>query len=269
MNILVTNDDGIDGEGFLEFISVLRNKTCHVVYVLVPDQNRSGISNSVTSSSCQIIIKYHSENTWTCSGTPADCVKIAFLGGLPLKCGSPQTKEFFKPDAVISGINASGNVGTDLIYSGTASGARQAGLLGLPGIAISLVNTNEMYYWEPAYQYIATQLDKLLCLWEEDTFLNVNIPNLPKGPGGTLITFPARRWYEDVLLTNASDSTDQRFYSVSCVEIKTQYENGSDWDAIARNYVSISPIFLHPVVRRDCCIVAPEHASVSKRPDFK
>ena len=265
MNILLTNDDGIMGEGFLEFADTLHTRTSHTVCVLVPVENRSGISNALTKYPNKVSIQPYSKDTWICSGTPADCVKIAILGGLPENEG--QKSQAFVPDLVISGINASSNLGTDLIWSGTASAARQAAIYKIPGIAISLVDTNEPYYWAQAFDYVITHLEEFVNLWNKDIFLNINIPNTASGPRGTKITFPSYRWYNRILTPCQNDQPEGSLtYMDICTSIETEIETGSDHEAISQNYVSISPVFLYPVVQRESCSGAPAHASTGSRP---
>ena len=123
--VLVTNDDGIEGEGLKVLVDSL--KKVADVYVLAPDSNRSAVSSKISMWN-NLVLKKHGEQFYSCSGMPADCVicavKSQFFG-----------VEF---DAVISGINAGPNLGTDVIYSGTCAAARQAVLMGLAGIAVSL-----------------------------------------------------------------------------------------------------------------------------------
>jgi 5'-nucleotidase len=93
----------------------------------------------------------------------------------------------------------------------------------------------------------------------------VNIPDSPGGPEVTCITFPAIRQYNDSVSLRG-ESEGNASYSLEMGETYTEPERGSDWDAISRNCVSISPVFLHPVVRRDRCDGVPDHAGVGKRP---
>jgi 5'-nucleotidase len=260
MNILLTNDDGIDGEAFLDFAEALRAGTSHSVYVLAPDSNNSGVSGAMSLIHRPVRITERAENTWACSGTPVDCVCIGLLGGLPVK-----------PDMVVSGINSGPNIGTDIIYSGTASAARQAALMGIPGIAVSLdggVDSGQAsgtFYWRQAIDYTAAALPDLEALWTRDIFINVNIPNNPEGPLGTRVTFPSIRRYNDTISVRTDDD-GRRSCEIQLGYFYTEAESGSDWDAVSRNYVSISPVFLHPVVRRDICAGVPNHAGVDPRP---
>jgi 5'-nucleotidase len=256
MNILLTNDDGIDGEGFLAFAAALRRRTSHGVYVLAPDINRSGVSNALTVTCDRLEVWPHSEGTWVCSGTPADCTRLAILGALPAK-----------PDLVVAGINAGSNIGTDLIYSGTAAAARQGALYGIPSIAFSLVSFSRPYLWDMAIEYAITHLEELAGLWARDTFLNVNLPNISEGPAGNRITYPSVRAYDD-LVTFTTGEDGRIVCTLGVGKVTTGAEAGSDWEAILEHYASVSPVFLHPVVRRDCCVGVPDHAGVGNRPEI-
>jgi 5'-nucleotidase len=176
------------------------------------------------------------------------------LGGVPVT-----------PDLILSGINAGPNLGTDLVYSGTAAAARQSALHGIPGIALSLAGMPpEVLLWDSAVSFAVEKLDELAGLWAEDTFLNVNIPNIPGRPLGMLTTCPAVRRYNDTLaFFTAPDGSGYCF--VKGGAIITEPEPGSDCDAVSREYVSLSPVFIHPVVRRDRCAGVPEHSSAGPR----
>jgi 5'-nucleotidase len=253
MNIVLTNDDGINCEGLVKFAEALRRGTRHRILVIAPDANRSGVSHSISLGSPLRVVS-QGEDTWVCSGTPADCAVVAILGGLRVK-----------PDLVVSGINAGPNLGTDIVYSGTAAAARQAALHGIPAIAFSLAGLIRPLYWDMAVAFAAEQLDALAGLWAEDTFLNVNIPNIPGPPGEAVRTFPSVRRYNDGLAVFTAPNTDS-YYFVKPGEIDTEPEPGSDWDAVSRNRVSLSPVFIHPVVRRDLCPGVPEHNAAAPRP---
>jgi 5'-nucleotidase len=238
MNILLTNDDGIECEGLLKLAEALRGRGENTVYVLAPEGNRSGVSHSISLRG-PIRIKDYAEDTWTCSGTPADCVMVALLGGLPVI-----------PDLVVSGINAGPNLGTDIIYSGTAAAARQAALHRIPAIALSLAHFGGAFFWDPAVAFVLEGLPDMITLWAEDTFLNVNIPNTPQMSLGTAITYPSRRRYDDRLAVFAAPD-GHRYFFIEGGAIATEEEPGSDWEAVSRNQVSISPVFIHPVAGQD------------------
>jgi 5'-nucleotidase len=179
-------------------------------------------------------------DTWACSGNPADCVIAGMLGALPLK-----------PELILSGINRGANLGTDLVYSGTAAAARQGGFFSVPSIALSLVESpgGGEFHWDMAVSFVVKKLKEFAALWEPDTFLNVNIPNSPGGPEGSRISFPCRRQYGDRLSLMEAPNGDRYCFALAG-EASVRPEPGSDWDAVSRNLVSLSPVLLHPVIDR-------------------
>lgn len=122
MKILVTNDDGYDAEALQAFYALMRQH--HECYLVAPDGGRSCCSHGVTTRD-ELTVKQYADSEWTVSGTPADCVRVAtsHLG--------------LKPDWVVSGINEGGNLGADILYSGTVAAAREAAMLGYRAVAIS------------------------------------------------------------------------------------------------------------------------------------
>ena len=251
MNILLTNDDGIESDGIQTLAGALRSKGKDRVYILAPDSNRSGVSNGLGIFRGPVKLTEKSKDTWVCSGMPADCVIIAALSGKPCR-----------PDIIISGINHGANLGTDIIYSGTAAAARQGALMGLPSIALSL-NGWADYNWNMAARYSADHLEEFLAVWKSDIFVNVNIPNNPGGPSGTAFTWPCRKNYHDSISVIQSFDTEEWCF-LAPGEQTIENETGSDWDAISKNYVSISPVFIHPVVLKNLCPGVPEYAAAGK-----
>jgi 5'-nucleotidase len=254
MKILLTNDDGIGCEGIRKLAGALRSRTEHRVWVLAPEVNRSGVSHGLTILGGPVKFTELEKHTWTCSGQPVDCVLAGVLGGIP----------DMKPDIVVSGINKGPNLGTDIIYSGTAAAARQGALMGIPAIAFSLAGHSDLC-WNMAAEYAADHLGEFLDMWEKDTFVNVNIPNNPSGPGAVKKTWPALKNYHDRLETVKSGS-GVSWLILEAGDPSVEREDGSDWDTVSRNMVSASPVFVHPVVSRHACAAAPDYASVGKRP---
>ncbi|MDR1126811.1 MAG: 5'/3'-nucleotidase SurE [Treponema sp.] len=255
MNILLTNDDGIDFMPFIRFAEALRRLSEHTLFVIAPDGERSGFSHHITFLSGPVRLKKQAENVWACSGTPADCVMMGAMDALG-----------FPIDLVVSGINKGANLGTDLIYSGTAAAARQAALHNIPAVAFSLARDWEKTtYWDAAIAYSVRRLEEFVGLWKPDVFINVNLPNTPQGPDEDYeLTFPARRLYTDkIKLFDAPDRKRYCFMDVG--DSSAEFEPGSDCDAVSRNKASVSAVFIHPVVQRDLCLNAPGYAAVEAR----
>jgi 5'-nucleotidase len=258
LNILMTNDDGIQCDWFARFVRAMREKSGHKVYVIAPDGDRSGFSHYITFISGPIRLKAYEEDEWACSGSPADCVMMGLMDALP-----------FSVDLVVSGINRGANLGTDLVYSGTASAARQAALHGVPAVAFSLAGERKPFYWDQAIAYAVERFEEFAGLWRDDIFINVNLPNTDSGYRDFEITFPSRRLYLGDRL-HVFDAPDRKRYCfMDAGSIQTESEAGSDYDAISRNAVSVSPVFIHPVARNDICVSAPKHAGVNARPKIE
>ncbi|MDR0557944.1 MAG: 5'/3'-nucleotidase SurE [Treponema sp.] len=258
MNILMTNDDGIDFEWFIWFVKAMREmgKTRgHTIYVVAPEGERSGFSHYITFIAGPIRLKKREENMWACSGTPADCVMMASMGALP-----------FTVDLVVSGINRGANLGTDLVYSGTAAAARQASLHHIPAVAYSLAGETRPLYWEKAVAYAVEHVEEFAALWREDIFINVNLPNSPFGAAGSKITFPSRRMYKSDKIEVFDAPDHKRYCFMKSGAVETICEAGSDYDAVSLNLASITPVFIHPVAVADMCTGAPKHAGVGFRP---
>ena len=166
MRILLTNDDGIDAEGLQSLARMLETKA--ECFVVAPDTGRSCCSHGVTTGSALTVISVQ-KNQWSVSGTPADCVRVGLLG-LNLK-----------PDLVVSGVNHGGNLGVDILYSGTAAGAREASLFGLPSVAVSQYMRRDLERdWNVNAVRAAFVIENILARGKlEDGFWNANLPALP------------------------------------------------------------------------------------------
>jgi 5'-nucleotidase len=236
MNILLTNDDGIESPGLLLLARGLR-KNGRRVLTLAPDRDRSGVSHSISFLGNVLVLKSRGEDTWSCSGLPVDCVVTAMLGGIP-----------FKPDLILAGINRGANLGTDLLYSGTAAAARQGSLFGVPSVALSLADDSPgaTFYWDMAVEFSLAHLDELAGRWKADTFVNVNIPNDPRGPGGLAPAFPSRRVYHDSLEMMEAPGGD-RYCFYHAGEVSVVPQPGSDRDLVSQNLAAVSSIWVHPV----------------------
>jgi 5'-nucleotidase len=236
MRLLLTNDDGIDSPGLLLLAAALR-KAGHRIFVLAPSSDKSGVSHSITFLNGPNKIVRVDEDTWSCEGTPVDCVVIGLKGGLP---------ECEAVDAIVSGINRGANLGTDLVYSGTAAAARQGALCGIPSLALSLVE-GDAWHWDTAVAFAAERFEEMLAFWKPDCFINVNIPNQKEAPRGLVHAFPSLRYYNDSMETYYAPD-GQRYCFARAGEVSAKPEKGSDWEAVAGGCASISDILIHPAL---------------------
>jgi 5'-nucleotidase len=235
MNILLTNDDGFESPGILLLAAALR-ESGHRVTVVAPDRDRSGVSHSISFLDNSLVLKPRGPDTWSCSGVPVDCVVTAILGEISAR-----------PDLILSGINRGANLGTDLLYSGTAAAARQGSFFEIPSVALSLVECPEgLFYWDKAVQFSLLHLEEWITQWKSGTFVNVNLPNTPQGPGGTAPAFPSRRQYHDsVKILDAPNGDRYCFFCAG--EVTVIRQDGSDQDVVSRNLAAVSLIWAHPV----------------------
>lgn len=170
MKILLVNDDGYRAEGINVLDKVL-SEYGHTVEVIAPSVEQSGKSHSMTLYGSKILTKY-GDNRYHVDGTPVDCIIY----------GTKSKILQSKPDLVISGINHGYNLSTDITYSGTCGAARQAALYGYKAIAISEgMVAKDKYHFDLSARFLADNLDYFVSLIEEESFLNINIPNAFSG----------------------------------------------------------------------------------------
>jgi len=255
MRILLTNDDGISSPGITLLAKALR-EAGHRVFIVAPDANRSGCSHSINFLWGPQKLKKIEDDTFSCSGTPVDCVIIALLGGIPeLRISTEDGGLDMEkaPDLVLSGINAGANMGTDIIYSGTAAAARQGSLFGIPSVALSLVESEIPYQWDTVIAYIMENLALIMGYWKAGTFINVNFPNIDKKQPSELVNaFPSIRCYNDFIVTFTAPHG-----GVYCFAKPGQTtspceggkpEDGSDWAEVLKNNAALSVVLSQPAV---------------------
>lgn len=232
--ILVTNDDGITAPGIRALIEVM--KTLGDVVVVAPDSPQSGMGHAITVNSTlhldRVTIDPGDQPEYSCSGTPADCVKLA-------------VREIMdrQPDICVSGINHGANSSINVIYSGTMSAALEAGIEGIPAIGFSLCNYNYNANFEAAKHYAKQIVAKALAEGiPKDVVLNVNFPDVPqKDIKGIRICRQAKaNWIEEFDKRQTPHGKDYYWLTGTFVNL----DNGQDTDewALENNYISIVPV---------------------------
>jgi 5'-nucleotidase len=230
LRILLSNDDGIESPGLRRLQEALEKE--HEVWIVAPESNRSGSSHSVTLSG-PTRFKKIAEREYASGGTPADCVLHACLGLVPGQI-----------DMVVAGINLGPNLGTDIVYSGTAAAARQGAFMGKPAVACSVGAYEPPYHLEFAVRFMTGNLAAIRDLWSEDHFLNINFPN-GGAPAEPRVTIPTRRIYEDELVRFISPKGD--LYSfIGGQAPGSMMEEDSDFAALEAGFTSLSPVLIHP-----------------------
>lgn len=230
MKILVSNDDGVHSPGIRTLateMSMIANVT-----VFAPDRNRSGASNSLTLSR-PLHVRELENGYYSVDGTPTDCVHLALTGFLQMEV-----------DMVVSGINDGGNLGDDILYSGTVAAAMEGRFLGLPAIAFSLVGENIQHYdsaAEVARELVLRMRDNPLPF---QSILNVNIPDLPLHEiQGVQITRLGKRHSAEQTVKQ-SDPRGRDVYWIGPPGLEEDAGPGTDFHAINHGFVSITPLQL-------------------------
>jgi 5'-nucleotidase len=168
MNILLTNDDGINAVG-LNWLADFLTKNGDDVFICAPDRERSCCGHAL-SLGIEVYINKINDRKYSCSGFPADCVQLG-------------VKEIFKDihiDIVISGINHGANLGQDIYYSGTVAGAREASFLNIPSLALSLCSFNPtLSSFQNVFQFFESDFYlNIISQFELGKVVNVNFPVL-------------------------------------------------------------------------------------------
>ncbi|QHS09385.1 5'/3'-nucleotidase SurE [Sinimarinibacterium sp. NLF-5-8] len=228
MNILLSNDDGCTAPGLLCLRDHLREH--HDVQVVAPDRNRSGASNSLTLLN-PIRVRKSADGTLCVDGTPTDCVHLALASLLEQR-----------PDMVVSGINAGANLGDDTLYSGTVAAAMEGRHLGRTALAISCVSHKPRHY--PTSARVAVSLIDQLQRQPlpPNTILNVNVPDVPWAElqGFEITRLGTRRCAETV--TRSEDPRGRTIYWIGVSGDESDCGPGTDFHAISRHKVSITPL---------------------------
>jgi len=228
--ILVTNDDGVYSPGILVLAKRLRS--LDDVVIVAPDRERSAAGHSMTLHR-PLLIEQVREDVYSVNGTPTDCVNIAVKGLLPRV-----------PRLVVSGINKGPNMGDDVTYSGTVAGAIEARILGVPSFAISLAARSDFRFGDAAEVALQVARHVLTEGEAEGTLLNINVPNLPVAEfRGIAVTRLGKRIYHQMTVERM-DPRGKKYYWIGGGEPEWQHEEGTDFDAIDRNMVSITPLHL-------------------------
>ncbi|KGG16301.1 MULTISPECIES: 5'/3'-nucleotidase SurE [unclassified Prochlorococcus] len=169
LTILISNDDGVFAEGMRTLAIAAANRG-HKVIVVCPDQERSATGHGLTLQApirAERVDELFQKGikAWACSGTPADCVKLALYELLDEK-----------PDLIMSGINHGPNLGTDIFCSGTVAAALEGTLEGIPSIAVSVASFQWREFAFAGEIALNISENALLRNWSQKLLLNLNIP---------------------------------------------------------------------------------------------
>ncbi len=232
--ILVTNDDGITAPGIRALISIM-NEIGDVV-VIAPDSPQSGMGHAITLDStiyCDAVTIDEGEQLeYRCSGTPADCVKMAISEILNKR-----------PDLCVSGINHGANSSINVIYSGTMSAAIEAGIEGIPAIGFSLLDYSWTANFDGIKKYVKQiALQVLKNGLSDGVVLNVNFPKLKDNNfKGIKICRQARaNWVEE--FDKRTNPQGKEYYWLTGKFVNLDKGEDTDVWALENKYISIVPV---------------------------
>lgn len=229
--ILVVNDDGITAPGIKVLIEEMQ-KVGHVV-VVAPDSPQSGMGHAITIGKplrLDRVELYEGVEMYKCSGTPADCVKLAVH----------QVFKGKKPDICVSGINHGLNHSINVLYSGTMSAAVEGAIEAIPSIGFSLDNFAHDADFSHCRPYLVAVAQQVLANGlPKGTLLNVNFPNDP-AIKGIKICRQAGGHYVEEFEERVDPHNRSYFWMTGKFDLQ---DRGEDTDSYALNngYVAIVP----------------------------
>ncbi len=231
--ILITNDDSVKAPGIRALISYIR--PFGRVIVVAPDRPQSGTAHAVTIAHplrLELIVKETDYEEYSCNGTPADCVKLAFKIVMRRR-----------PDFLFSGINHGNNASINIVYSGTMAAVLEGALAGVPSVGFSLNNYSLNANFKPSEKYIKTiAADVIKNGLPLGVCLNVNIPDIPAEEikGIKVCRQAEGTWEED--FDEREDPHGQPYYWMKGVYVMTG--NGEDTDqwAMEHGYIAVVPV---------------------------
>ncbi len=258
MNVLLTNDDGVDADGILAIRAALAS-SCESVVTIAPETDCSGFARKCTFSRPVGVTRLAGGRhpVYRCDGTPTDCVRVGLLGGLAAAA-----------DLVVSGINHGANLADDVTYSGTVGAGLEAAILGTPAICLSQQTPTGSFsvnYQEDlesaglAYDFsfaaahgAALARSVVHARPAEPVVLSVNYPARYGGGGadaradaGSVLTRAGRRDYPRAAETAWADGDVHWLYLFGEPdEIIPEADGslGTDIGALRAGYVSVTPL---------------------------
>jgi 5'-nucleotidase len=226
MRILITNDDGIYSPGIAALAGIAAK--FGDVRIVAPDVEQSSAGHSITASRPLSYKRTPIKGfeAYRVNGTPADCVALG-------------THHWEKVDVVLSGINIGSNLGNAMWHSGTLAGAKQATLLGLRGIALSVPATDD----EPNFEILKPSIEAVLKLLLNEpnlSLVNVNFPD--EEPKALSWTRQSVRHYDGKIIPG-KDPMGRNIFWFTVIPLEAA-EEGTDRWAVEHGYISMTPLRL-------------------------
>jgi 5'-nucleotidase len=232
MDILLTNDDGINAVGLRALYGALR-EAGHTVHVVAPMTEQSAVGHAITLFSPLRVTEVREVGFEGIGvvGTPADCVKLAVHHILPKR-----------PDVVVSGINAGANVGVDVLYSGTVSAATEGALAGIWALAVSVDDFRPRDLNPQARCTAAFVADFPWGALPQLTVLNLNFPAGPLPYPPRICVCPqTSATYRDWYLERA-DPRGRPYYWLGGVIPEELVQPGTDRALLTEGCITLTPL---------------------------
>ena len=233
--ILVTNDDSIKAPGLRFLIGCVR--PFGRVVVVAPDRPQSGTAHAVTVNHplrLELICSEKDYEEYSCNGTPADCVKLAFKVVLKRRA-----------DFLFSGINHGTNSSINIIYSGTMAAVFEGAMAGVSSAGFSLADYSLNADFRPSAGYVNKIISEIIKnRLPSGVCLNVNIPAIPENKirGIKVCRQAEGTWQED--FDERTDPHGRMYYWMTGVFVKTGHGKDTDEWAMEHNYISVVPVQL-------------------------
>ncbi|HEX8554552.1 MAG TPA: 5'/3'-nucleotidase SurE [Sphingomonas sp.] len=244
MRILLTNDDGFHAAGMAVLERIARSLSDDI-WIVAPSREQSGASRALTLTS-PLRVRRFDDHRWAVGGTPTDAVMMA-LGELMRDA---------RPDLILSGVNRGGNLGEDVHYSGTVSAAMEGALAGIRSIALSQCYAKASPGADVSFATAEAWGERVLrpLLTEPfapHTLINVNFPAVePEAVRGVRVVSQGVRDYGRVRMDKRTDPRGFDYYWLALGRSDHVPAPGTDLEAVAQGYVTVTPLQLN-LTRRE------------------
>lgn len=236
MRILLTNDDGINAEGFAALEQIARELSSDV-WIVAPETDQSGVAHSLTLHD-PLRLRQLDERRFSVRGTPTDCIIMGVREVMPER-----------PDLILSGVNRGQNAADDVTYSGTVAGAMEGTLMGIRSIALS-----QAYGWQagvkPSYATAIAHAPGLIDRLRDfplppDTLLNVNFPACPPDAvQGVRVTRQGKRKVSELAVDARRDGRGVPYYWLGFRSAQESPAEDTDLAALGAGFISVTPLKL-------------------------
>jgi 5'-nucleotidase len=231
--ILVTNDDGITSKGISALVAVA--KRFGKVVVVAPDSPQSGMGHAITIGKPLRLKKstiFKDIESYECSGTPVDCVKLAVDKVIGRK-----------PDICLSGVNHGSNSSINIIYSGTMSAAMEAAIEGIPAVGFSFLDYSAEADFTLSKKVISQVLKNMFSgKLPMQALYNVNIPkvSLAEYNGLKVCRQANAKWQENFV--ERKDPMGNKYFWLTGKFLNKDRKNDTDEFALKNNFASVVPV---------------------------